>query len=95
MSVSAHKFGGPKGVGALVVRPGTRPGAPVIHGGGQERERRSGTHNVAGIVAMAAALAATGRRGQATTVARVAALRDRLGDGLLASVAGTVETGAR
>ncbi len=59
VAVSAHKFGGPKGVR----RPGgparSRHPAPVIHGGGQERERRSGTHNVAGIVAMAAALAAT------------------------------------
>ena len=58
VAVSAHKFGGPKGVGALVVRHGTGC-TPMIHGGGQERERRSGTHNVAGIVAMAAALAAT------------------------------------
>ncbi len=49
VSVSAHKFGGPKGVGALVVREGVRL-APVLHGGGQERERRSGTQNVAGIV---------------------------------------------
>ena len=58
LSVSAHKFGGPKGVGALVVRHGV-PIEAVIRGGGQERERRSGTHNVAGIVAMAAALSAT------------------------------------
>ncbi|MEX2626436.1 MAG: aminotransferase class V-fold PLP-dependent enzyme, partial [Ilumatobacteraceae bacterium] len=56
LSLSAHKFGGPKGVGVLVVRDGT-PVAPIIMGGGQERERRSGTHNVAGIVAAAIALA--------------------------------------
>ena len=55
LSVSAHKFYGPKGVGALVVRKGVRIG-PMLHGGGQEHDRRSGTHNVAGIVAMAAAM---------------------------------------
>ena len=58
LSISAHKFGGPQGVGALAVR-GDVSLAPVIHGGGQERDRRSGTHNVAGIVGMAAALAVT------------------------------------
>jgi cysteine desulfurase len=93
VAVSAHKFGGPKGVGALVVRNGTCVN-PVIHGGGQERERRSGTHNVAGIVAMAAALSATAAE-RVETVGRVAALRDRLGDGLLASVSGAAETGRR
>src|SRR5205814_2670745 len=58
VAVSAHKFGGPKGVGALVVRDGVKV-APMIHGGGQERDRRSGTYNVAGIVGMAAAMQAT------------------------------------
>jgi cysteine desulfurase len=93
VAVSAHKFGGPKGVGALVLRRGTAV-SPVIHGGGQERERRSGTHNVAGVVAMAAALSATMAERE-ETVGRVAVLRDRLGDGLLASVAGASETGRR
>jgi len=93
VAVSAHKFGGPKGVGALVVRSGTEV-APVLHGGGQERDRRSGTHNVAGIVGMAAAMAAT-VDARAATVERVGALRDRLADGLLASVPGAVETGDR
>jgi cysteine desulfurase len=93
VAISAHKFGGPKGVGALLVRRGTTI-HPLIHGGGQERERRSGTHNVAGIVAMAAALSAT-HTARPETVRRVTALRDRLGDGLLTSVAGTTETGAR
>ncbi len=93
VAVSAHKFGGPKGVGALVVRNGTGV-SPVVHGGGQERERRSGTHNVAGIVAMAAALSATVAE-RDETVGRVTALRDRLGDGLLASVSGAAETGRR
>ncbi|HEX2046286.1 MAG TPA: cysteine desulfurase family protein [Acidimicrobiales bacterium] len=90
VAVSAHKFGGPKGVGALVVRQGVTV-RPIIHGGGQEGDRRSGTHNVAGIVAMAAAMRATVDRRQAT-VDRVRALRDRLADGLLAAVPGCVET---
>ncbi len=92
-AVSAHKFGGPKGIGALVVRrkAGLRP---MIHGGGQERDRRSGTQNVAGIVGMAAALAATSSD-RDRTVTRVTAQRDRLGDGLLATVAGAAETGDR
>lgn len=82
LSMSAHKFGGPKGVGVLAVRAGTGID-PLIVGGGQERDRRSGTQNVAGIVAAAAALAATDA-GRADEVARVARLRDRL-------VAGVVE----
>ena len=93
VAVSAHKFGGPKGVGALVVRRGTTV-RPIIHGGGQERDRRSGTYNVAGIVAMAAAMQATVAERDAT-VARVSALRDRLADGLLAAVDGAMETGRR
>ena len=76
VSVSAHKFGGPKGVGALVVRSGT-PLEPRAIGGGQERGLRSGTVNVAGVVGMAAALRVTTAH-RAADVARVAALRDRL-----------------
>lgn len=91
MSVSAHKFGGPKGVGVLVVREGVEL-APRTFGGGQERERRSGTQNVAGIVGMAAAarIAADER---AAVIERVTKLRDRLADGLSASIAPVVETG--
>ena len=59
VSVSAHKFGGPKGSGALVLRRGADGPAPGSAGGGQERGRRSGTPNVAGAVGTAAALAAT------------------------------------
>lgn len=55
ISISAHKIGGPQGVGCLYVRDGARL-EPVIHGGGQELGRRSGTHNVAGIVGFAAAV---------------------------------------
>lgn len=93
VAVSAHKFAGPKGVGALVARDRARL-APIIHGGGQERGRRSGTHNVAGIVAMAAAARAT-VAARSETVARVAALRDKLADGLLAAVPDARETGSR
>jgi cysteine desulfurase len=93
VAVSGHKFGGPKGVGALVVRGGVAI-RPIIHGGGQERDRRSGTHNVPGIVALAAAMQATVAEREAT-VARVGRLRDRLADGLLAAVDGSRETGDR
>ena len=84
VAVSAHKFGGPKGVGALVVRDGAAV-APLIEGGGQERGLRSGTSNVAGAVAMATALRITTAE-RADVVARVAALRDRLAAGLTAAV---------
>lgn len=93
IAISAHKFGGPKGVGALVVRKGT-PLAPMLLGGGQERDLRSGTHNVAGIVAMAEALRLTVAERE-TTNARVAELRDRFVDGLIATIPGTTETVAR
>jgi len=91
VSISSHKVGGPQGVGALVVRPGT-PLRPRALGGGQERELRSGTHDVAGIVGFAAALQEVLRERDATA-ARVRALRDRLADGLLARIPGAVETG--
>lgn len=92
-AISAHKFGGAKGVGALIARSGV-PLAPLLHGGGQERERRSGTQDVAGIVAMAEALRITSDQ-RAATVARVAALRDRLLDGLIDRVDGAVATAER
>jgi cysteine desulfurase len=91
IALSSHKLGGPQGVGVLVVRPGT-PLRPLVLGGGQERELRSGTHNVAGIVGMAAALRAAAA-GRASGGRRVAQLRDRLADGLLAAIPGAVETG--
>jgi cysteine desulfurase len=90
ISVSAHKLGGPQGVGVLVVGPSVPLRARVL-GGGQERDRRSGTQNVAGVVAMAAALEATARD-RSDTNAAVAARRDRLVDGLVAAVGDVVET---
>lgn len=90
MSLSAHKFGGPKGVGVLTIRD-DRAVTPMLIGGGQERERRSGTHNVAGIVAMTAALAETDAHRDAENQ-RLAALRDRLVDEITGAVTGVVET---
>lgn len=78
MALSAHKFGGPKGVGILAVRDGVEL-EPLIHGGGQERDRRSGTHNLAGIVATAVALQITDAHRE-TEAARIDALRRRLLD---------------
>jgi len=92
VSVSAHKFGGPKGVGALVVRDGV-PLAPVLHGGTQERGRRPGTTDVAGVVGMAAALR-TATEAREQTVARVRALRDRLAHGLLSTIDDVGESAA-
>jgi len=92
ISVAAHKFGGPQGVGALVVRKGVRL-SPILRGGGQEREMRSGTHNVAGIVGMSAALAATAADRDAASAA-VERRRDRLVARLADSLEGVVETGA-
>ena len=90
VAVSGHKFGGPKGVGALVVREGVKV-EPIVHGGGQERERRSGTHNVAGIVGLAAAATATvASRGE--TSERVEHLRDRLLDAIATGAPGVRQT---
>jgi cysteine desulfurase len=91
LSLSAHKVYGPKGVGALWVRDGVVL-APLLTGGGQERERRSGTENVAGIVGFAtAAEAAEGRRGDETP--RQAALSDMLIDAVCREVPGALLTG--
>jgi len=93
LSLSAHKIYGPKGVGALYVRRGT-PLLPLMHGGGQERDRRSGTENVPGMVGMAVALAlAAEERGPEAE--RLILLRDRLIDGVLEAVPGAHLTGHR
>jgi cysteine desulfurase len=90
LALSAHKFGGPKGVGVLVARRNSSF-APMVIGGGQERERRSGTQNVGGIVALAEALRLTDLERPGELV-RLAALRDRLVDSLLAELPDVHET---
>ena len=82
VSLSAHKLGGPKGVGALHVRQGTAM-LPQLNGGSQERQRRAGTENVAGIVGLAAAMRAAYPEAEARA-ARVTGYRDRLIAGLTA-----------
>ncbi len=84
MSVAAHKFGGPTGVGALLLRRDSAC-VPLLHGGGQERDVRSGTPDVAGTVAMAAA-AQVAVEGLDANRARISALRDKLIDGVLSSM---------
>jgi len=81
LSLSAHKFGGPKGVGALYVRRGVAV-QPYLTGGGQERSRRSGTENTAGIVGMAKALEISVAELESEKE-RISKLRDRLIDGVL------------
>ncbi|MGE4566514.1 MAG: cysteine desulfurase family protein [Acidimicrobiales bacterium] len=88
ISLTGHKIGGPKGAGALVVKKGT-PLRPVLRGGGQERERRSGTQNVPAIAGLGAALRLAMDERAALT-ARVGALRDRLETGLLSAVENTI-----
>jgi cysteine desulfurase len=90
LSLSAHKFGGPKGVGVLVAKSGSAF-APMVIGGGQERERRSGTQNVPGIVALAEALRLTDLE-RADEQIRLGGLRDRLVDSLTAALPGVHET---
>lgn len=93
MSVAAHKFGGPPGVGALLLRRDVSC-VPLTHGGGQERDIRSGTRDVAGAVGMAAA-ARIAVDGLEANSARLRCLRDRLIDGVLASIPGAHLNGAR
>lgn len=84
LSISAHKFCGPKGVGALYVRTGTSL-APQFYGGHHERDRRPGTENVPGIVGLGKA-AELARINLAADATRIGALRDRLEEALLASI---------
>ncbi len=84
VGLSAHKFGGPVGTGALAVSSRVTL-SPRIYGGGQERERRSGTPDVAGAVGMATALQLVTKE-RAVANIRVPELRDRLAQGLLAAV---------
>ena len=87
LSLSGHKFHGPKGTGVLYMKRGS-PYLPLIHGGGQERDRRSGTENIPGIIGLSVALeAADTVRGE--TSQRCAALRDRIIDSVLQQIPGS------
>jgi cysteine desulfurase len=91
LSLSAHKFGGPKGAGALYIKRGT-PFLQQMSGGGQERQRRAGTENVAGIIGTAVALieAQADRDGYSKTCGE---LSKQLVEGVLQSVPGAILTG--
>jgi cysteine desulfurase len=91
LAVSAHKLGGPVGAGALILARGIEP-VPVLHGGGQERDIRSGTLDTPAIRAFAVAAAACAR-GRAEEAARLAALRDDLVRQVLAAVPDAVLNG--
>jgi cysteine desulfurase len=92
-SISAHKFYGPKGVGALWIRRGTRLSA-ILTGGKHERTRRAGTENVAGIAGLGAASTLAAQKLD-TEAGRLRALRDRLESTVLATIPGTAVNGAR
>ncbi len=91
LSLSGHKFYGPKGVGVLYVRRGVQYW-PQIHGGTQERNRRAGTENVPGIVGLTTALRLAHENLDATN-RHCAALRDRLIEGILSRIPGAILTG--
>ena len=93
MTLSAHKIGGPKGVGAVYVRDGLEM-RPFIHGGHQENGLRAGTHNVAGIVGFGRACQWVEKHLNAE-IARMAALRDTLEQGIVAQVADVTRNGDR
>jgi cysteine desulfurase len=92
LSLSAHKFSGPKGAGALWIKRGTRM-QPILTGGKHERNRRAGTENVSAIAGLGVAAILAGAK-LASEAVRLAALRDRLEAGILAGVPATVVNGA-
>ncbi|WP_328585438.1 cysteine desulfurase NifS [Methanofollis ethanolicus] len=91
LSLSGHKFYGPKGIGALYVRKGTRLDS-LVHGGGQERRRRAGTENLPGIVGLGKAIEMATADIPGHT-AYIAAMRDRLLKGILAAIPDTILNG--
>ena len=93
LSLSAHKFNGPKGAGALYVRRGTRID-PLIHGGEQERGLRAGTENVPGIVGLGQAIEEAALSLE-ENAAKTKALRDRLTEGILSAVPGAALNGPK
>jgi cysteine desulfurase len=92
LALSAHKFNGPKGIGALWVKRGTRL-IPPLTGGKQERNRRAGTENVPAIVGLGVAARLAAQKLDSEAV-RLGALRDRLEAGILARVPGTAVNGS-
>lgn len=92
VTVSAHKLGGPKGVGALILHTSAAL-EPVIHGGGQERDRRSGTENVAGAVGLARALQLAESERTPEMLASTAARRDAFISAVLDAIPGAQLTG--
>lgn len=93
LSISGHKFYGPKGIGAIYIRRGTRM-APILHGGGHERGLRSGTENTPGIVGLGAALELALAEMPASR-ARLETLRDKALDGVVAAVPDVTALGHR
>ncbi len=93
LSLSGHKFHGPKGIGALYIRRGTRLDS-LVHGGAQERGQRAGTENLPGIVGLGKAIEIAARD-LAENAARITALRDRLMDGILAAIPDVRVNGSR
>jgi cysteine desulfurase len=93
LSLSAHKFNGPKGAGALWIKRGTRVAA-ILTGGRHERNRRAGTENVPGIVGLGVAARLAVRKLQ-TEGERLGAMRDRLEQAVLERVSGTAINGDR
>ena len=92
MSLWAHMFNGPKGVGDLFVRRDTPVVAQIV-GGGKVHGLRAGTENLAGVAGLARALVLADAE-RSADVARITALRDRLADGIVAAVPGTIVLGA-
>ncbi|TCK64155.1 cysteine desulfurase family protein [Curtobacterium sp. PhB136] len=92
LTFSGHKLGAPKGTGVLAIRSGV-PMEPLVHGGGQERGRRSGTEDVAGAVAVSTAVALSAA-GRAVAAATATATRDAVVAGVLAGAPGAVLTGS-
>jgi cysteine desulfurase len=93
LSLSAHKFNGPKGAGALWIKRGTRM-QPILTGGRHERSRRAGTENVPALVGLGVAVRLAASK-MAAEAARVGALRDRLEERILRDVGGTAVNGTR
>jgi cysteine desulfurase len=93
LSLSAHKFNGPKGAGAIWIKRGTRL-APILTGGKHERNRRAGTENVPAIAGLGAAARLAASK-LTTEAARLSGLRDRLEEGILGRVHGSAVNGLR